>query len=112
MIGVGLVFTVILAINTVRKCHICDHEPPIPDEKKIALTSDIVNRLKQGLRYKTVSTEDDVLDFQPYKEFWKYVLEQYPTIFRNEDFMLTWVNECGLITRHSVELEPFNIPCN
>lgn len=98
VISAGVVLVVILAINTVRKCHICNHEAPIPAEKTVTLTSEMLDRFLQGLRFKTISTDEKVVDFEPYKQFWKFVLEHYPSIFKNDDFVLTWVDELGLIT--------------
>ena len=92
-IGLGFIFISILGINTIRKTHICDHEPPIPNNQLIQLNDDIIGRLVDSLRFKTVSTEGEI-DYKPYKEFWDFIFEfrrrfqvlDLENRFQNQDF--------------------------
>ena len=95
-IGLGFILISILGINTIRKTHICDHEPPIPNNQLIQLNDDIIGRLVDSLRFKTVSTEGEI-DYKPYKKFWDFILDQYPMIFNNKKFKLKWIQNYTLI---------------
>ena len=90
----------IFAINTIRKSHVCDHEPPIPEDEKIKLSPVMKERLLEMLRFKTISYEDrTMIDYNEFEQMWSYLKQEFKIIFENEKIEKEWVNQYTLILK-------------
>ena len=87
----------ILTYNTIQKTHICDHEPAIPENETIIVTDEVLNRFIKGLEFPTISDESKEINEEPFREFWKFIEQDYEIIFSNKNFHVKWVNEERLV---------------
>ena len=98
---IATVLVAILLVNTVRKSHVCNHEPPLTPDQLIALDQGAIGRLMGALRFKTISYEDEsTIDYGEFRAFWSFIRTQYPAIF-GERTETTWISEYTLLVKIS-----------